>query len=121
MQNQSNGQKTTFEWQKCISNVILLRFRGGNWSIKVVSDFRFGDWKCHFGYPRNREYCANYAILGVPKMTLPVPETKIRDHFYRPNTPPKPKKNHFGNAFSPFESVFWPFYFLAYFGLVFRV
>ena len=34
------------------------------------------------------------AILGVPKMALVVPETKNGDHFYRPNYPPKPRKNH---------------------------
>ena len=47
---------------------------------------------------------AIFAIWGGPKMALPVPETKIRDHFYRPNTPFKPRKNHFRNAFSPLES-----------------
>ena len=44
------------------------------------------------------------AIWGVPKMALPMPETKIRDHFYKPNTPPKPSKNVIGNAFRPLES-----------------
>ena len=39
-------------------------------------------------------------------MALLVLETKIRDHFYRPNTPPKPKKNHIGNTFLPLESGF---------------
>ena len=47
-----------------------------------------------------------FAILGVSKMVFPVPETKIRDHFYRPNTPPKPRKNHIGNTFLPLESGF---------------
>ena len=54
----------------------------------------------------NREYCAKYATLRVPEMALPVPEMKIRDHFYRPNTPPKPGKNHIRNAFLPLESGF---------------
>ena len=98
------GQKTTFEWQKCVPNVIFPRFRGGIWSIKVVSDFRFGDPKCHFWYPQNCIKCIKNTILGVPEMALLVPETKIRDHFYRPNTPPKPQKNHIGNAFLPLES-----------------
>ena len=56
----------------------------------------------------------NFAIWGVPKMVLPVPETKIRDHFYRPNTPPKRRKNHFGNAFSPLESVFLAILFILH-------
>ena len=56
------AKKTAFEWQKCVPNVIFPRFRGGIWSIKVVSDFCFGDWKCHFWYPQNRKYCAKYNV-----------------------------------------------------------
>ena len=37
-------------------------------------------------------------------MALSVAETKIQDHFYKPNNPPKPRKNVIGNAFRPFES-----------------
>ena len=48
----------------------------------------------------------NFAILKVPKMAFPVPEMKIRDHFYRPNYPPKPRKNHLGNAILYIESGF---------------
>ena len=81
MQNKQNGQKTTFELRKCAPNVIFPRFRGGIWFIKVVSDFRFGDRKCHFWYPRICIFCAKYANPWVPKMALPVPETNIRDHF----------------------------------------
>ena len=55
---------------------------------------------------QNWSYCAKYAILRVPEMALPVPETKIRPHFYRLNTPPKPRKNHIENAFLPLESGF---------------
>ena len=55
-------------------------------------------------------------------MVLPVPETKIREHFYRSNTPPKPEKNHIGNTFLPLESGFFGhFIYFAYFGPVFRV
>ena len=58
--------------------------------------------------------CANFAIWGVPKMVLPVPETKIRDHFYRPNTPPKPRKKHLGIAFLSLESVFLAILFILH-------
>ena len=44
------------------------------------------------------------AILGEPKMALPMPKTKNGDHFYRPNYPPKPRKNHLCNTFWPLES-----------------
>ena len=46
-----------------------------------------------------------FAIQGVPKMALPVPELKIRDHFYKANTPPKRRTNHFRIAFLSLESV----------------
>ena len=55
-----------------------------------------------------------FAIWGVPKMVLPVPETKIRDHFYRPNTPPKPGKNHLRIAFLSLESVFLAILFILH-------
>jgi len=88
-----------------------------NWNSVVlwtVEKTTFRDQKCHFWYPRNRKYCANYAILGVPKVALPVPETKIQDHFYRPNTPPKPRKNHIGNTFSQLESGFLAILFILH-------
>ena len=47
-------------------------------------------------------------------MALPVTETKIRDHFYRPNTPPKPRKNHIGNTFLPLESGFLAILFILH-------
>ena len=47
-------------------------------------------------------------------MAFPVPETKIWDHFYKPNYSPKPRKNHFGNAFSPLESVFLAILFILH-------
>jgi hypothetical protein len=43
-------------------------------------------------------------VLGVSKMALPVPEIENGDHFYRPNYPPKPRKNHLCNKFWPLES-----------------
>ena len=39
-------------------------------------------------------------------MAFPVPETKIRDHFYKPNYPPKPRENHLGSGFWPLKSGF---------------
>ena len=80
----------------------FLDLGGGIWSTKVDSDFRFVDRKCHI----LRIFCPIFAISGVPNMALPVPETKIRDHFYRPNTPRKPRKNHIGNTFSQLKSGF---------------
>ena len=58
-------------------------------------------------------------ILGVPKMTNPLLETKIRDHFYRPNTPPKPRKNHIGSKFPPLESVFLAILFILHISVSF--
>ena len=37
-------------------------------------------------------------------MALPMPETKNGDHFYRPNYPPKPRKNQLWNTFWPPKS-----------------
>ena len=39
---------------------------------------------------------------------------KNGDHFYRPNTPPKPKKNHIGNTFLPLESGFLAILFILH-------
>ena len=47
-------------------------------------------------------------------MAFPVPKTKIRDHFYRPNYPPKPRKNHLGKAFLPLESGFLAILFILH-------
>ena len=79
--------------------VIFLRFKGVIRSIKVVSIFRFGHWKCHFWYPQNSQKGVILAILGEPKMAFPMPETKNGDQFYRPNYPPKHRKNHLRNVF----------------------
>ena len=69
----------------------------------------FGDRKCHFGYPQNRKWCAKYAILRVSEMALPVLETKIWDHFYRPNIPPKPRKITLGTHLCHSKVFFWSF------------
>ena len=61
------------------------------------------------------------AILGVPKMALRVPKSKFWDHFYRPNTPPKPPKRHLRKPNRTSKSDFWPFYVFWNFGRVFRV
>ena len=65
--------------------------RWSNWgfwgwfgSLKVVSEFWFGHPKCHFLYPQNGKngpFWPFWAVLGVPKMALWVPESKFRDHF----------------------------------------
>ena len=47
-------------------------------------------------------------------MAFLVPEMKIRDHFYKPNYPPKPRKIHLGNAFSPLESGFLAILFILH-------
>ena len=44
-------------------------------------------------------------FMRTKKMAFPVPETKIRDHFYRPNYPPKHRKYHLRNAILYIESV----------------
>ena len=49
-----------------------------------------------FWYPKSGTL-AIFADFGIPKRALPVLETKIWDHFYRPNYPPNPRKNHIGN------------------------
>ena len=67
-----------------------------------------------FFIPPKSQKLPNFAILKVPKMAFLVPEMKIRDHFYRPNYPPKPKKNHLGNAFSPLESGFLAILFILH-------
>ena len=74
-------------------NAILMRFFDYDFLIRFL--VRPKSQKLHI-----------FAILGVQKMVLPVPETKIRDHFYRPNTPPKPRKKHLRIAFLSLESVF---------------
>ena len=118
------------------------RFRGVIRFIKVVSVFRFGHWKCHFWYPQNRQkgaWCLqpkdwwylssminfelddqNYAFLaisGVPKMALLMPETENGDHFYKPNYPPKPRKNHLCNISWLLESGILAILHIACFGV----
>ena len=44
----SNGQKTTLEWPKVVSEVNFPTFWGVFRSTKVVSVFNFGDRKCRF-------------------------------------------------------------------------
>ena len=36
-----------------VSKVIFLRFRGDIWFIKLVLDFKFWHWNCHFLHPQN--------------------------------------------------------------------
>ena len=94
------------EWSKWVPKVIFPRFRGVIRSIKVVSVFHFGHWKCHFWYPQNSQKGVILGILGEPKMALPMPETKNGDHFCRTKYPPKCGKTHLRNHFWPLE---WSF------------
>ena len=54
---------------------------GGYLVFKSGLGFSFWGPEVPFLVPPNCKYCAKYAILRVPEMALPVPETKIRDHF----------------------------------------
>ena len=63
------------------------RFRGVIWSIKVVSDFGFGDRKCSFWYPPNPPKCAKVPDFGYQKMGLGVPEIKNGDQFFMATSP----------------------------------
>ena len=60
-----------------------------------------------FSAPPKSQKGGKFAILEVPKMAFPVPETKIRGHFYRPKDPPNCRKNHLRNAFLYICSEFW--------------
>ena len=55
------------------------------------------------------------AIWGVPKMALPMPETKNGDKCYRPNYPPKPRKITFETRYGHSKVVFWPYYIFCIF------
>ena len=62
---------------------------------------------CNFSKPggvRSKAKRHNFDDLGVSQMALLMPETKNGDHFYSPNYPPKPRKNHLCNTFWPLES-----------------
>ena len=48
-------------------------------------------------------------------MALWVPESKFRDHFYRPKPPPKPPKRHLRNPNRTSKSDFWPFFYFGHF------
>ena len=86
MQNNQYGQKTTFKWPKRVPKVFFPRFRGVIWSIKVVSNFRFGDRKCHFWYPQNVKNGQNWPILGAKEWDFGA-QNKNRDHFFKPTSP----------------------------------
>ena len=61
------AKKNTFEWRKYVPEVIFPTFRGGIWSLKVVSDFRFGDRKCHFWYPKIAYFAQYLQFWGYQK------------------------------------------------------
>ena len=76
--------KITFRGPKKVPKVSNWGFWGWFGSLKVVSEFWFGHPKCHFLYPQNGKngpFWPFWAVLGVPKMALWVPESKFRDHF----------------------------------------
>ena len=61
--------KITFRGSKMVPKVS----KWGYLYWKVVLEFWFGHPKCHFRDPQN----TIFGVLGVPKMALPVPESKF--------------------------------------------
>ena len=110
MQNNQNGQKTTFKWPKRVPKVIFPRFWGVIWSIKVVSDFRFGDQKCLFRYPQNRTNCPILRFWGYQKWHFRCPKRKSETTFIDQITPLNLEKNTLGTHFGHLKVVFWPFW-----------
>ena len=114
MQNNQNGQKTTFKWPKRIPKVFFSRFRGVIWSIKVVSDFRFRHRKYHFWYPHNRKIGQFLRFWGYEKWHLWCPKRKSETTFIDQITPLNLGKITSGTHFRTLKVGFWPFH---YFGI----
>ncbi len=62
---------------------------------------------------------AVFAILGVPKMALRVPESKFRDHFSIRTSLQNPQKATSGIKIGPRKVIFGNFFNSAYFYVVF--
>ena len=59
------------------------------------------------------------AILGVPEMAFPVPESKFYDHFSIQTSPQNPQKDTLGTKIGPRKVIFGHFINFAYFYAVF--
>ena len=108
-----NGPKTTFDWPKCIRRVIFPRFWGGICIEKCFRIFDSGTRSTIFGTPEKRKLpqkWVGFSFSGVPKMVLPVPESKIRKHFSIQIPPQNLGKMTSGRHFGHSKVVFWPFY-----------
>ena len=81
--------------QNVLQRCFFLRFRGVIRFIKVVSDFCFGDRKCHFCYPQKAE---NAQFQVCKNGTLDARNWKRRPLFHA-NTPPKRWSKHLCCAF----------------------
>ena len=88
--------KYHFRVVKMCSKGDFSQVQGGNQVYKSGLRFSFRVPEMPFLVPPQHP---EISILGVSEMALPVPEMKNGDHFYRPNYPPKPKKNHLWNPF----------------------
>ena len=108
-----NGQKTTFEWPKCIPEVIFPRFWGGICIEKCFWIFDSGTRSTIFGTPEKlkpTKKCVGFSFSRVPKMVLTVPESKIRKHFSIQIPPQNLGKMTSGMHFDHSKVVFRPFY-----------
>ena len=94
--------------------MIFPRFRGVIRSIKVISDFRFGDRKCHFWYPKKRKNGPNLQFWWYPKWHFRSPKRKSEITFIDLITPLNLGKITSGTQFCTLKVVFRPFH---YFGI----
>ena len=92
----------------------FFRFRGVIKSIKVVLDFCFGDRKCHFWYPQNRDFEQFLRFLGYRKWHFRCPKRKSEITFIDLIAPLNLRKITLGTHFCTSEVGFWPFH---YFGI----
>ena len=81
-------------------------FRGVIRCIKVVSDFRFGDRKCHFWYLQNRKNGTNLQFWGYQKWHFWSPKRKSETTFIDLITPLNIGKITSGTHFCTLKVVF---------------
>ena len=106
--------KKHFQCTKMRSRGDFSQFQGGNQVYKSDLRFSFRTPEMPFLVPQKPQKLPKFAILGLPKMAFPVSETKIRDHFYKPHYPPKPRKITSETHFCTLKVVFRLFH---YFGI----
>ena len=107
-----HGQKNTFEWPKCIPEVIFPRFWGGICIEKCFWIFDSGTRSTIFGTPEKlkpTQKWVGFSFSGVPKMVFRVPESKIRKHFSIQIPPQNLGKMTSGMYFGHPKVVFCPF------------